>query len=157
MTVNRSFLPELSCPNCDFVGDSYLLEYKGVHTKVTCPNCNQFIKFLSKEDKYGTREQQQEIWEKTNGRCCYCGTPLNPFKRRSYTYEHVDPQYNGGGNETENLMPCCQSCNSQKGKKTLSEYRKWLKGRNGQPFNIFYFEVCQFGPTPLREVLRKLF
>lgn len=157
MTANRTFLPELNCRHCDYVGDNYKVEEQNGHHKASCPNCGQYIKFISKEDKYGTTEQQKEIWEKTKGRCCYCGIALNPFERNGYTYEHVTPQIKGGEHHTENLMPCCKSCNSSKGGKTLKEYRDYMRKQNGAPTHVFYFEVVEYGPVRLREIIDKLF
>lgn len=156
MTVNKTFLPELSCHYCEYIGDNYTLKESGPHTAAICPNCDKHIKYLSKEDKYGTKEQAAEIWDKTNGRCCYCGVVLNPFKRNGYTYEHVNPQSNGGGHETSNLLPCCKSCNSSKGKKSLAEYRAYMKKELNKIHHFFYFEVAQYGPALIGDILKKI-
>lgn len=139
-----SIIPELTCPSCSYAGRDYKIEAEKQHQKCSCAKCGAYIKFLSKEDKYGTKEQQEAIWEKTMGRCCYCGKLLNPFAKNGYTYEHVLCQKLGGGHDSENLMPCCKSCNSQKGAKTLGDYRKYLAEKFGTPTHVFYYEVQEY-------------
>ena len=148
-------LPELLCLNCGHEGNDYKIEAQGAHTKCSCGNCGAYIKFLSKEDKYGTKEQQAAIWEKTKGRCGYCGTLLNPFTKNGYTYDHIEAQNAGGGHQEANLMACCKSCNSQKGKKPLGEYRRYMAGLRGKPTHVFYFEVQEY--SSLGDILSSLY
>lgn len=129
--------PQLDCHQCDFSGKNYNVKQSGPHIEARCPKCDGYIKYLSHKDKYGTKDQQRRIWDKTKGRCCYCGEKVNPFIKNGYTYEHVDPQANGGGNGQENLMPCCKSCNSQKKDKTLGDYRRWLAKKRGSKTPCF--------------------
>jgi len=67
-----------------------------------------------------------------NGRddekCHYCGGFAN-------TVDHVIARHIGGDNTKENLVPCCRNCNSQKGIKTIEEYRAYLGAGH-----VFYFE-----------------
>jgi len=136
---------DLNCPACkNHVGENYTTRENGQHTEARCGVCSTHIKFLSKEDKYGTKEQERQIWQKTRGRCVYCGDRLSPFDKRGYTYEHVEPQALGGGHEIDNLYPCCKSCNSSKGKKTMEEYRDYVKEKRGLPKHVFYFEVMEY-------------
>lgn len=139
MTV-KTHLPILTCRNCGHEGSDYSLEEQGQHTKANCAQCGQYIKFISKDDKYGTKEQLGQIWDKTIGRCCYCAKAVNPFSNNGYTIEHMQSQHNGGGHEIENLYLCCKSCNSEKGPKNLSEYRKYKMQKTGLPTFIFFFE-----------------
>lgn len=148
--------PNLKCPSCSHTGSDYNINEVGLHTEARCVKCNTWIKYLSKEDKYGTKEQQREIWNKTGGLCCYCGVALNPFVKNGYTYEHIDPQCNGGNHNTENLYPCCKSCNSQKGGKGLGDYRRYMKSITGLPTHVFYFEVLNYGPRHISEILKGL-
>lgn len=52
------------------------------------------------------------------------GNPAPPVIERFYNYavDHVTPISAGGGNEPENLVICCNSCNSRKGKKLDWEF-----------------------------------
>lgn len=148
--------PDLNCSNCGDVGTDYTVSIKGDHHQANCNKCGAYIKNLSKPDKYGTKEQQREIWNKTGGLCCYCGCALNPFKKNGYTYEHINPQANGGGHDEENLFPCCKSCNSQKGPKTLKEYREYMAKKEGKKTRVFHFEVLEYGPNHISDILKKL-
>ncbi len=49
--------------------------------------------------------------------CFYCGGCAD-------TWDHIVPRKLHGNDSITNLVPACRSCNSAKGKKTLSEYRR---------------------------------
>jgi len=142
--MGNIILPDLTCYRCYHNGNDYKIDDRNGHQCCFCGKCGAFIKNLAKANKFGTKEQQDAIWKKTRGRCAYCGDLLNPFEKNGYTYDHIDAQANGGGHETENLFPACKSCNSQKNKKTLEEYRQYLMTKTGKVKHIFYFEVLQF-------------
>ena len=59
----------------------------------------------------------------------------------SFAIDHVTAQVNGGGHEVENLFAVCKSCNSRKGKKTLEQYRDYLRSKTGQRIVFFFEEV----------------
>lgn len=66
-------------------------------------------------------------WERTAGRCWYCGSsPKYPHDKQ---LDHVVPRFAGGTDETENLVPCCPTCNVAKRQKTVEEFREaeWRK------------------------------
>lgn len=84
------------------------------------------------------------VLEKTNGFCAYCGTYLTkeiyhidhviPKRRYSGTYRQlvergIYPKYEIGSDHIDNLMPCCQSCNSCKRDSSLEEFRDRLYDR----------------------------
>lgn len=54
-----------------------------------------------------------------SGPCVYCGD-------RASTVDHVRPLSRGGAEHPANLVPACQSCNSSKGSRLLTE---WDAGR----------------------------
>ncbi len=64
------------------------------------------------------------VHDKTAGRCWYCGLPLHHFGNGQI--EHQQPKSRGGGDEIENLVPACRSCNYSKGTQTVEEFRHRL-------------------------------
>lgn len=74
-------------------------------------------------------EQLKTIFNKTGSRCYYCGTYLVPFSDdkerygRSFVIDHFVPRRMGGGNDINNLVPCCWKCNSSKGGKHIDDWR----------------------------------
>ena len=50
-------------------------------------------------------------------RCIYCGADRPGL-------DHRIPFCRGGRNIAANVIPCCLSCNSKKGKRTETEYRR---------------------------------
>ena len=61
------------------------------------------------------------IYEKTGGRCFYCGQKLvftaygDVQHPRGWEVDHVKPRSRGGSDDLKNLVPACISCNRQKG------------------------------------------
>ncbi len=57
---------------------------------------------------------KDERWKMENGaRCVYCGATDN------LSIDHLFPRIKGGEDNADNLVCCCKSCNSSKGKKDL--------------------------------------
>lgn len=52
------------------------------------------------------------------GPCVYCGSWL------AATVDHVHPRSLGGGNEPENLVSACRSCNSAKSDTPIAEWQR---------------------------------
>ena len=84
-------------------------------------------------------------WKKTEGRCWYCGVELfegdpetekNNSKKhtqkgreqykRQFSVDHVVPKTDGGGDELDNLVPCCRVCNQRKNNRPLQVFRRIL-------------------------------
>lgn len=65
-------------------------------------------------------EDWKELYSANN--CYYCGKKI---EGRDKTVDHKIPISKGGTNARENLVMCCQSCNSHKNNRTESEYYEW--------------------------------
>ncbi|EGT3606903.1 HNH endonuclease [Clostridium perfringens] len=72
------------------------------------------------ERKYTSEERNyiSTVKQKSNT-CCYCGKKLT-FEER--TVDHIQPINRGGETVLENLVVCCEGCNTEKGDMTLQEY-----------------------------------
>jgi 5-methylcytosine-specific restriction endonuclease McrA len=72
--------------------------------------------------------KRQKIFNKTNGRCYYCGVKLDPY---NWEVDHKIPKSKGGTDSLDNSVPCCPKCNDEKGAMTVKEYfnhrRQWGK------------------------------
>lgn len=96
------------------------------------------------------KPKRQQVWDKTNGRCWYCGTGLVVSPEGAagkagtignwFALDHAVPRSQGGSNDVNNLLPCCWSCNSSKRHKTIEEYRAMLEA-NARIVN-HYNQVC---------------
>ena len=64
------------------------------------------------------------VLEKYGGRCAYCGIKFDKMH-----IDHVVPVSMGGGNEIDNLMPSCQSCNNYKMNFHLERFRDELQSQ----------------------------
>jgi 5-methylcytosine-specific restriction endonuclease McrA len=77
----------------------------------------------TRQTLFRDRTLQDQIRERDNDHCRYCGHPIDFNVRRgmySGTYDHVDPDK---GNTIENLVVACRSCNAKKGARTPKEAR----------------------------------
>ncbi len=70
------------------------------------------------------RDYKYALWCKTYGFCWYCGDELHPD---DFHADHVVPRSKGGGNEWENMVPSCHSCNLSKLAKSVEEFRLLLQ------------------------------
>lgn len=55
-------------------------------------------------------------------KCAYCGEYIEDKK---VTIDHLYPQIMGGPTITNNLVPACRKCNSEKTDMTFKEYMQW--------------------------------
>lgn len=69
----------------------------------------------------GAWARRAATWDRTGGKCWYCGRQTNPF--RDFQVDHLIPVSAGGSDETDNLVPCCTGCNFAKGPRTLDQFR----------------------------------
>ena len=58
------------------------------------------------------RKQLKEYWLKRGKHCFYCNVKLT---EENITVDHEIPRSKGGSEDSENLVPCCISCNRKKG------------------------------------------
>lgn len=60
---------------------------------------------------------KNDVWQKTGGKCFYCGCVLLPFghEKNSFSMDHVISLRKGGTDTLDNLVPSCRTCNSKKG------------------------------------------
>ena len=65
-----------------------------------------------------TASQWRAIVEEYGHKCVYCGRELD-----KPTMDHVVPLSRGGRHTKDNVVPACQSCNSSKNGRLLSEWR----------------------------------
>ena len=93
------------------------------------PDCVNFISLPDREpEPVGERrhrltpELKAKVWEKTAGHCKYCGRRLNPF--REFSVDHVIPVSKGGGDDIDNLVPACRSCNISKGDREVPAWTR---------------------------------
>lgn len=71
--------------------------------------------------------KRERIHKNSEYKCVYCGKSLEEMIfYKTYTIDHKIPIAKGGGNEEENLVISCRSCNSRKGTKTHNQYIKFI-------------------------------
>lgn len=85
-----------------------------------------------------TKATKQAVWEKTQGRCWYCGQHVVSAKQAgdqlgiTQHIEHQTPFCEGGTDEVVNLVLACKGCNYDKGMKNLEEFRQTIYDRTAE-------------------------
>ena len=70
---------------------------------------------------------RQQVYEKYNGHCAYCGCELDI---KDMQVDHLDSLYRAEyegrevDNSIDNFMPACRQCNYYKGTSTIDEFRR---------------------------------
>jgi hypothetical protein len=67
-----------------------------------------------------SNEVKRAVWDKSDGRCWYCGKRLNPFFTH---YDHFEPHSKGGEDTVENLVLACPPCNHSKRDMAVWEWK----------------------------------
>lgn len=71
------------------------------------------------------------LGETGEGVCVYCGKRVSRFLKlsdpRRATLDHLVPLSKGGGNESDNFVIACRSCNSRKGSLSADRFRQLRK------------------------------
>ena len=75
------------------------------------------LKELNRLNRRQTNKLKRIVFELKGMTCTYCGQIANQI-------DHVIPVTKGGLHTIKNLVPCCKSCNSSKGNKTVEEWQK---------------------------------
>lgn len=87
-----------------------------------------------------TTEQWEQIKQKFDYKCCYCG------KKEELTQEHFISVTNGGEYTHNNIIPSCQSCNSSKGSKNFFEWypiqKQYSKSRENKILKFLNCDKC---------------
>lgn len=82
---------------------------------------------MDNTDKPRSRRQRRRraVLRRWGRNCYYCGRDPGSC----VTLDHVVPRSRGGSERIENLVPCCEGCNSEKGSLSLAEYRALVARR----------------------------
>jgi 5-methylcytosine-specific restriction endonuclease McrA len=94
-------------------------------------------------------------------RCWYCGTDLatidlliecidpdgvtfrTPLGKSFPVFDHQIPKSKGGSNDSENLVPCCNTCNCRKGAKDVEQYRAYVARKTNRDRVSFFGESIE--------------
>src|SRR6266566_1613898 len=80
-------------------------------------------------------ETLEAVFEKTGGKCRYCGKQLSysnyglQGKRGAWVVDHANPVSRGGSDYLRNLWPACIDCNLEKGDRTAQSYVRSFEPR----------------------------
>ena len=104
----------------------------------------------------GEGELTEREWELAiaffDNKCCYCGTEME-----TPTKDHVIPFSKGGKLAADNIVPCCQQCNSSKKDRDLEEWFKkqlfYSPEKLGRIYDYLRFAAEVSGQTSLGELV----
>lgn len=77
------------------------------------------------------KKQRQQVYDKYNGHCAYCGKEI---AYENMQVDHIKPKQRGwvynpnnvGTDEMDNYNPSCRACNFRKGILTIEQFRAEL-------------------------------
>lgn len=69
---------------------------------------------------------RQLVYDKCGGYCAYCGKEI---AYKDMQVDHVHPQYKGGSDDIDNLVPACRACNFRKGTLSVEHFRREIQGQ----------------------------
>lgn len=107
-----------------------------------------------------SKEKRQQVFNKYNGKCAYCGCDL---KLNSFHVDHIEAKFRGtpqeylkrikGSDKLENFNPSCPSCNSSKSTFQIEDWRKelCLKLKRLHRDNSSYRIALRFGMIEEKE------
>lgn len=70
-----------------------------------------------------SKQMRQQIYEKYNGRCAYCGQPI---LIKDMQVDHIVPVYKDGEDNMQNYNPACRMCNFYKSTYGVEQFRSRL-------------------------------
>lgn len=79
------------------------------------------------------------IYQKTNGKCSYCGCDLELNKMQ---IDHIIPIDRWGTNNLENLLPSCRQCNFYKSTMSIEGFRKMVETIISRLEKLFIFKLA---------------
>ena len=80
-----------------------------------------------------SEEKLNKIFDKTDGRCRFCGKQLSwsnygqRGRRGAWAVDHSIPPANGGSDHLNNLYATCYACNEEKSNTRGSSYKAKLR------------------------------
>lgn len=89
----------------------------------------------TKKFKNEVRLRKNTLFYREDGICFYCTKPITT---NNMTYDHYIPRKHGGGHDWDNVVACCEDCNTKKGDK-LPE-GQW-KGTRYIPYKPSFFQL----------------
>lgn len=97
---------------------------KGLHSKgAYAVNVVNDVRYKARKRGKAWELNNEEAFSIITGECKYCGFKPDWPKQRI----GIDRLDNNKGYTIENSVPCCFTCNSAKGTKSLEEFKDWLK------------------------------
>lgn len=109
-------------------GNEYY-EIRGLSGISLVPKILRLFKIVKQLFRTGVRFTKRNIFLRDDFTCVYCGS-----KPSKLTLDHVVPTSRGGRNTFENVVTSCQSCNHNKGDKTLTECKMYFKNKSFKPY-----------------------
>lgn len=83
----------------------------------------------------GVSHRKNEVYEKGDGKCRYCGKRLSiknhgqSGRRGAWQIDHSRSKANGGTDHLNNLVAACVDCNQEKGSRNGKSYKASLRAQ----------------------------
>lgn len=90
-----------------------------------------------------------QVFEKYNGHCAYCGKEITVV---NFQVDHIQPIYQLGSDNINNLNPSCRSCNHYKRSYSLGGFRNLMQTLHERLERIYIVRVAlDYGIIKMKE------
>ena len=86
-----------------------------------------------------TKKQREQIYNKYNGRCAYCGQNI---EYKEMQVDHIKAKYLGGEDKIENYVPACKPCNFYKTTLDIDSFRNRIETIIARLNRLFIFRLA---------------
>ncbi len=111
------------------VVEEYEKDLRSTYLVIKMPAVVRLLSMFKKRKKK-VKFSRVNIYARDRYSCQYCGTK---GKMKDFTFDHVTPRSQGGKTVWNNIVTCCQECNSKKDSRTPREAGMRLRKKPVQP------------------------
>jgi 5-methylcytosine-specific restriction endonuclease McrA len=145
LALNASFEPLTIVPSRRAVrlvldGKAEILEvdgsrrFRSARQVLPCPAVIRLVSYVHVPRRFRRQVTNTFLFARDNYSCQYCGRHRSELRGRQFlTRDHVLPTSRGGGNDWENVVTCCSSCNNRKGNRVPAEAGLRLRCQPREP------------------------
>ncbi len=90
--------------------------FRSERERVACPLVIRLRRYVHVPRRFRRQVTNTFLFARDGYRCQYCGRHRNELRTREFlTRDHLVPTSRGGGNEWDNVVTACSTCNNRKG------------------------------------------
>lgn len=124
--------------------EEYDKDIRSVHVIFKMPAVARLVNAFRRGRKQ-VKFSRTNILARDRWKCQYCSTKVNG---QTMTIDHVTPRAQGGITKWENVVACCEDCNSKKANRTPAQAGMKLLKKPVKPTWVPVFSISFSGSIP---------